>query len=442
MREWSLMMNRKATFRTLLIVSMIMGFVFVGVSVIMLMENEPVQVIFPFLGIFMAIIIVIMIIVYFRNKITCEKLLDRQEAYGIDLGTEINEIEYIGTCGFSDPWLVYKSEEVKVFHASYIQAARAGRVRNGKQYTPGINLVSVEGHRYSLIVPKKNIEEVLHRIYELVQRHGNSVDQILIDSDEIARSIKVQWKLPLLISILLLVIVSACVLWEQRDVDLSPEVISEIISTSQYEDVQEYTERLDVMYLDSDEVDVMVYIEAVGEDEYFLEFQNLSELFVDATLRLMNENGEEITTVPVYMCRPMSSIMGIIELSENVTKWELSDPVYFGYASRYGIEYYAVDDYDDYYQWSNVILVDYSLENVEGLLKDLYGQYVLADTWYNLVYIYDEEDARTYEYNGFEFYDTYSAKYLAYIDLETRVIELYSFDEEDNTVLEYTWNME
>lgn len=389
------------------------------------------------------------------NTFKANKLIKAQEALGIDFEYEPLEEEVLGTCGFSGDWFLYHKNEALAFHRSYIDRVEEGTVKNGKYYTTGIHLYAVDGKKYNLVIKKTYIDEVVLRLNAWSGGRPTymfSEGEVTSNELQLERQIegaekKVDWKS--IRNVVLGVGAAAFVSFFMLaintfdEVNRTEEVIDILNDVSNYYEIEEYTQYLSVVELD--DVWVELYVDGLDEEnEYFMEFQNISGYFIDATLVLENEDGDEIDSFELSMVRPFGSVLGTISLDEFPSNYRLEDVTYFEYDyNRLDFDVDFVDDYNEDYAWTNVLIdgSNYSIENVEESLKRLYGECVISDLDENLVYVYNSFTADTYEYNGIEYYDPTTADFMAYILLEDKVIELYSIVDDGSVELIKTMNM-
>lgn len=458
MRNWIKRNQWKIIGKSMLIVIAIFMIVMIPV-VIDSMDTGDYEVAVATLFLSFIVTLFIFLITLGLNTLKANRLIRAQEAIGIDFEYEVFEEETLGTCGFSGDWFLYHKNEALAFHRNYIERVEEGKVKDGKYYTTGIHLYTVDGKKYGLVVKKTYIDEVILRLNawcggrpEYMFGEGEvTSNELCLERQVEGVDRKVDWKriglivvgvISALVATLLVVVILG-----QEDVVENTrveEVIADINDASMYVGVEEYSQYLNVV--EDADAPVELYIDyAEDENSYYMEFQNLSEYFINGSLVLEDEDGNEIDRFELEMIRPFGSVLGTVTLNEYPSVYRLEDTTYFDFEyNELFFDVSFVDDYNDEYVWTNIIIdgEEYSIENVEESLKRLYGECVISNLSDNLVYIYNTYRAQTYEYNEIKYYDLSTADFMAYILLEDRLIELYSIEEDGSVELIDTIGME
>lgn len=458
MREWIKTNSKKVFWKSMALVIGIFAIIFIPLSIILVMDGEPEVAIMMFV-IWAVIIVFILGITRLIMNRRIKKLVKAQEALGISFDFEIGEAEFLGDYGFLFDWFLYRNGQVMVFHKSYMADVVEGRVQNGKYTTPGIYIKTVDGKTYPLAVKKKYIPEVVSRIKSMIGIHpdemleGESSTVSELEQHMSSEYDKRDWKsLGIVLgvgAIAMVVFLGAYHVISSSLPEPTPEIIVALNENSEYVGVEKYTKYLQVFEKEVSYMDLNVYVDyAEEEGTYYVEIQNPAHYFINCTLRFSDEEGNTLEEFQIDMLRPHGQLVGLVDLAEYPSEYSIEEASYFelNYGNHEG--YTILDDYeyDDerYYEWTNIIIDSevFTMETVETALKRLYAECVVSDSWSNLAYIYNSATAETLEYGDYEYYLVNSAEYAAYVVLENKAIELYGLDEENNTVLLETWEME
>ena len=311
MREWMKKTNNKALMKAMGLVFIIFFCIWLMVAFIAIAEgDESISVGLMFM-LFAGIFVFIYILTAWLNKYRINKLIKAQESIGINFDCEVGDIEMLKDCGFSGDWFLYSNGIGLAYHKSFITGVRAGRVQNGKYMTPGIYLSTVDGKEHPLALNKKVIDEVVLRLntwignrpeYQFSEGEVTSTEMQLerqISGEKVSRdwkSVGIVLGVGVVAMIICLVVYSILApnssLGESNS---TPEIIAQLNEASEYDTIDLYTNDLYVEKLSSSDVEINVYLDAMEEENtYFLEVQNGSDYFIDGTLVLSDEDGNEI----------------------------------------------------------------------------------------------------------------------------------------------------
>lgn len=201
---------------------------------------------------------------------------------------------------------------------------------------------------------------------------------------------------------------------------------SSLKPASSYDQAEEYLSYLKKAKGDEDLLEG--YINEV-DGGYRINFYNGNETVLClGKVRLLNEDSKKICTYSTGLFGPGEFSFSSDTLSEEPVRFIFEKVQFyqFDYPNAEA-DYSVVYDYNEEYEWHNVLLEENcTLENVSAASKYQYAYNVVTDGYYSLYYFYDENMETYYdEEYDFDYPDSLSAAYGAILDYNDKKIEIY-----------------
>lgn len=201
---------------------------------------------------------------------------------------------------------------------------------------------------------------------------------------------------------------------------------SSLKPVSSYDNAEEY-----LGYLRKAQGDVDLLEGYINEAEggYQINFYNGNEdVLCLGKVRLLNQENKKICTYTtgLFGAGKFSFSSDVVEEEPVRFIFEKVQFYQFDYPDAKA-EYSVVYDYNDEYEWNNILLEEYcTIENVSAASQYQYAYNVVTDGYYSLYYFYDENVEFYYdeEYDG-NYPSILSAVYGAYFDYDDKKIEIY-----------------
>lgn len=396
--------------------------------------------------IFVIVLMIIKIVTYVRFKSSIYMQIDRFNL--VDNETYDEQSNACKGIYILDDWIVAPSYGVAV-SKPFFESVKDSyyRVKGSKRYQ--VVITDIDGKKHSIDVSGKNQMEIIEKINTWAYGENVTPEVIVQTRDDVKSGRSKVMFAVMTIVVCIIVCIVGIILVADNDGDVissssdakEKRIVEELRSTSidteQFDKFSGYIGYRDYGPYDDE---YAVYVDEEEEaNTYGLTIDNTSNYIMCGYINLStDEEGKDIKYEDDFRCiRPNDFYYASFTADSKPMYYDFKE---FNHISLYYQSSWSEDrtyDYDEEYFWYNIVESDLDYSEAISVAKNIYGETIIVNEDYALIYIYDEDSAEKYRLDsGYTNYKVESALYAALIDTSSKTIEMYKMNQGESVYIE------